>query len=74
MVVVVCLSLQDDMRDDVASPNLDKLTGRFLRTYSVAVLGRELIVYNLILFWYAKCQQIEGKEVGYSQFSEDEYV
>lgn len=50
MVVVVCLSLQDDMRDDVASPNLDKLTGRFLRTYSVAVLGRELIVYNLILF------------------------
>jgi hypothetical protein len=62
------------MRDDVASLNRNKLTNRFLRPYSVAVLGRELIVRDLISFCYAKCQQIERKEVGYSQFSEDEYV
>lgn len=70
--VALCLSLHDDLRNDVASVNLKKFTSRFLRIYSVAVLGRELIVYVLILFWYAKCKQIGRKEVGYDQFCEDD--
>ena len=49
------------MRDDVPLLNHDKLTIRFLRIYSVAVLGPELMVCYLILFWYAKCQQIGKK-------------
>jgi len=62
------------MRDDVPSLNSNKLTIRFLRIYNVAGLGRELTVYDLILFCYSKCQQIGRKEVGYNQFCEDEYV
>ena len=39
------------MRDDVASLNRNKLTHCFLRSYSIDVLGRELIIYDLIFFF-----------------------